>query len=378
MSNNFSITLDNFQSISSAELTFEQGINIIVGQSNSGKSAILRAIKAVLLNPNGSARYIKKHTDKATVTVDYNANYIEWDRKKKESSYIVNGESFGKTGNSNAFKITNDNTGFTLDSSGNLMNIESELELPFPFDRSPSELFKLFENVFCVSDSATILKAFKEEEDNTQKQLNEVNNSIKITNEKIGALQALKDEVNLERLRTYKTKLISLNDQQTTLREDLKQLSLSQSIINRIKLNKDYSDIILQDKGVSDYKNVLLDYNKAKQTIKLLKLAKTLTLKVNFNNDLLNTYSNIKDDYTKLKNVSKVVSLLDDKKEINIDLELYSEYNKLYKDYVEIKESMQHIKSLKDKQEELKNTISKCNSKLKEYKVCPLCGHELE
>lgn len=378
MSNNFSITLDNFQSISSAELIFEQGINIIVGQSNSGKSAILRAIKAVLLNPNGSARYIKKHTDKATVTVDYNANYIEWDRKKKESSYIVNGESFGKTGNSNAFKITNDNTGFTLDSSGNLMNIESELELPFPFDRSSSELFKLFENVFCVSDSATILKAFKEEEDNTQKQLNEVNNSIKITNEKIDALRALKDEVNLERLRTYKTKLISLNDQQTTLREDLKQLSLSQSIINRIKLNKDYSDIILQDKGVSDYKNVLLDYNKAKQTMKLLRLVKTLTLKVNFNNDLLNTYSNIKDDYTELKNVSKVVSLLDDKKEINIDLELYSEYNKLYKDYVEVKESMQHIKSLKDKQEELKNTISECDSKLKEYKVCPLCGHELE
>lgn len=372
------ITLDNFQSISSAELTFEQGINILVGQSNSGKSAILRAIKAVLLNPNGSARYIKKGTDKAIVTINYANNLIEWDREKKSSSYTINSESYGKTGNSNAFKILNDETGFTLDNSGNLMNIEGELELPFPFDRSPSELFKLFENVFCVSDSATILKAFKEEEDNTQKQLNEVNESIKITNEKIRGLQALKDEVNLERLRTYKNDLLLLNDQQTTLREDLKQLTLSRNIINKIKLNDTYSNFNLIDKGTDNYNTLLNDYNNAKQTHTLIKLAKTFTLNVSFNSDLLDKYKLIKDDYTELKLVSKLSELLEDRKEISIDLENFSCYNKLHKDYTDIKKDIQYIKSLKNKQEELKCVIAECDNKLKEYKVCPLCGHELE
>ena len=47
------------------------------------------------------------------------------------------------------------------------MNIEGEWDLPFPFDRTPSELFKLFENIFCISDSAVILKSFKDEEGNT-------------------------------------------------------------------------------------------------------------------------------------------------------------------------------------------------------------------
>ena len=164
---------------------------------------------------------------------------------KKNKERDERGESYGKTGNSNAFKILNDNTGFTLDNSGNLMNIEGELELPFPFDRSPSELFKLFENVFCVSDSATILKAFKEEEDNTQKQLNEVNNSIKSLNSKISCLQALKDEINLERLRTYKNDLLLLNEQQTILREDLNELTLARNIINKIKFKFKLIGVVL-------------------------------------------------------------------------------------------------------------------------------------
>lgn len=378
MSNNLNITLDNFQSISSAELTFEQGINILVGQSNSGKSAILRAIKAVLLNPNGSARYIKKGTNKATVTINYENNLIEWDREKKSSSYTVNSEPYGKTGNSNAFKILNDNTGFTLDNSGNLMNVEGELELPFPFDRSPSELFKLFENVFCVSDSATILKAFKEEEDNTQKQLNEVNSNIKSLHSKISALQTLKGEVDLDKLRQYKSLLVELKNKQETLSEDLKQLNLSRIIINKVKLNKEYTDFDLQDKGVEEYKRVLLDYNTAKQTHKLIKLAKTLQVSPSFNTDLLLQYKELYKDYNELRNNSKLINLLDDKKEISIDLEFCSCYNELYEDYVEVKKSMQHIKGLKNKQEELKSVIAECDSKLKEYKVCPLCGHELD
>ena len=57
--NNLKVTIENFQSISKGELEFTQGINIIVGQSNSGKSAILRALKGAVLNTSGSQKYIK-------------------------------------------------------------------------------------------------------------------------------------------------------------------------------------------------------------------------------------------------------------------------------------------------------------------------------
>ena len=146
--NNLKVTIENFQSISKGELEFTQGINIIVGQSNSGKSAILRAIKGAILNPSGSQKYIKNGTKGFKVGIDYQGNSIEWSRTSRSPEYVINGEKYAKTGSSNLLDFL-DNSGFTLDENKSLMNVESELELPFPFDKSNNELLKLFEkNIF--------------------------------------------------------------------------------------------------------------------------------------------------------------------------------------------------------------------------------------
>ena len=67
--NELKLSLQNFQSITEGELTFRTGLNFIVGQSNSGKSATFRALKACLLNPKGSQRFIKKGHNKLEVIV---------------------------------------------------------------------------------------------------------------------------------------------------------------------------------------------------------------------------------------------------------------------------------------------------------------------
>jgi predicted ATP-dependent endonuclease of OLD family len=46
----FNIDLKNFQSIAEADLEFTPGINLIVGQSNSGKTAILRSFVTTIKN----------------------------------------------------------------------------------------------------------------------------------------------------------------------------------------------------------------------------------------------------------------------------------------------------------------------------------------
>ena len=108
--NELKLSLQNFQSISEGELTFQTGLNFIVGQSNSGKSATFRAIKACLLNPAGSQRFIKRDANKTVVELKYNGNDICWDKSKKENSYTINGEYFRNTGKSDAFKILNNET----------------------------------------------------------------------------------------------------------------------------------------------------------------------------------------------------------------------------------------------------------------------------
>ena len=152
MSNELKLSIENFQSISKGELIFHKGTTVIIGQSNSGKTATFRALKACLSNPSGSQRFIKNGAKSASVLLEYDGNQIIWKKTPKESSYIINGETFLKTGSSNAFKIMED-TGFVRDDNDTIMNIEEELQLPFPFGISKAELFKLFENVFCTEVS---------------------------------------------------------------------------------------------------------------------------------------------------------------------------------------------------------------------------------
>ena len=56
-----SVELKNFQSHNQSRLEFCDGVNIIVGASDSGKSAILRGLFWVLYNnPNGTGRITKQ------------------------------------------------------------------------------------------------------------------------------------------------------------------------------------------------------------------------------------------------------------------------------------------------------------------------------
>ena len=76
MGNELKLSLENFQSISHGELVFHTGTTVIIGQSNSGKSATFRALKACLLNPSGSQRFIKKGAKSSSVALEYNGNQI--------------------------------------------------------------------------------------------------------------------------------------------------------------------------------------------------------------------------------------------------------------------------------------------------------------
>ena len=48
MGNELKLSFENFQSISQGELVFHTGTNVIIGQSNSGKTATFRGLKACL------------------------------------------------------------------------------------------------------------------------------------------------------------------------------------------------------------------------------------------------------------------------------------------------------------------------------------------
>lgn len=68
------IILENFQSHKYSEIVLEDGLNIIVGPSDSGKTAILRAIKWALYNEPAGDFFIREGSNEVSVTIHFSDN----------------------------------------------------------------------------------------------------------------------------------------------------------------------------------------------------------------------------------------------------------------------------------------------------------------
>ena len=367
MGNELKLSLENFQSISKGELVFHTGTNVIIGQSNSGKTATFRALKACLSNPIGSQRFIKKGTKSSSVALEYNGNQIIWKRTPKESSYIINGEEFIKTGKSSAFKIMED-TGFVIDDNDTIMNIEEELQLPFPFGISKSELFKLYENVFCVSDSAIILKAAKEKEEQTKDTISSMENEIIKNENKLTEIENFKKEVNLDFLKEKKNYLKGNSDRISFLQDGLdiihKAIGIQNFSVKESSFENKLQEYTAQKRLKGELKK-LKELHSLGKTLKELKAptAKDLT-EYNELKGLSNTCSTLK----KLKGVEAPIINFENKVQEYKDLTSYS---------LSLKELKNQIKAKKEALKEIEGIIQVKESKLKEFKVCPLCHKPL-
>lgn len=403
--NELKLLLHNFQSISDGELIFKTGLNFIIGQSNSGKSATFRALKACLSNPSGSQRFIKRGHNQAEVVLLYNGNEIIWDRTQKESSYIINGEEFVKTGNSDSFKILNDNTGFTRDTNDVIMNIEEELQVPFPFGISKSDLFKLYENVFCVSDSAVILKSAKEHEDEIKTELSSLELELTKNKSKLEAIRKFKEAVDVQRLKDYKVYLIEKGNRFNFLNDGMDIIKTA------IKVSE--SNIAIREE---EYSNLIPSYYEALEIKKALTIAKKChvisksfqelnNFRVNKLDEKLNELEGLQKLFKRTEKLGELftpeVSFSSKIASYSSLVELKSTFEKLqeidrikvsekeflnklsnYQELKNFKETLNKIKeqgkSLSERRKQIEKELVTIENKLKEFKVCPLCHHELE
>ena len=400
----FNVNLNNFQSISDAELEFVEGLNLIVGQSNSGKTAILRAINSVVDNPSRGKLYIKRGHKSTEVKINFEGKEFCWKRTPSDIEYVIDGEVFKKAGRNTLFDFEA-NSGFVKDDEGNVMNIEGEWNLPFPFDRTPSELFKLFENIFCISDSAVILKSFKEEEGNTVKERLKLEDSLSRVNKKIEGLEELTQEIdtedymdkaeafkkNLEQYKELSADLVKLKHSEEFSKINLDEVvpPTEESVSSYVEAVKDYkflrkviqrqqfykslpASLIVGD-TIDGYTQAYDDYQHVLKAHKLKQL--DLDRECEVTGSTLDEYKELLKDYTSLKNLRTVVKL-DLSKECEVGNTI-DEYTELLADYKFIKDCYNMCKKKKEEYTKLDNRIGELQAKLNNYKVCPLCGHEL-
>lgn len=390
MGNELKLSIENFQSISQGELVFHTGTTVIVGQSNSGKSATFRALKACLINPVGSQRYIKNGAKQASVTLEYNGNQIVWKRSAKENSYTINGEDYIKTGKSNAFKLLED-TGFALDHNDEvIMNIEEELQLPFPFGNTKSELFKLFENVFCISDSAIILKSAKEHEDKTKSDLVMLKNELAKNSKKLDELQSFRKELDLSKLEEMKKELQTKGGRINLLKDGLSEIKKTVKLQEVGEINTDLSitdkTVIYQDKINTKKEAIKLQKIRSVDKIKIVDVCVTDNLGTyNCLNMLRGTLGfeiptinivNKREDYEALKVLRDLTCIV-----APVETE-FTDKLKRYNELCSLKDYLSSVKkSIKQKREQIEKEnerLEELDKALKAFKVCPLCHQPIE
>ena len=71
MKNITRVQICNFQNHKDTDITLHEGVNLIVGSSEHGKSALLRAIAWVLFNMPKGVDFIKRRTSEASVTLHF-------------------------------------------------------------------------------------------------------------------------------------------------------------------------------------------------------------------------------------------------------------------------------------------------------------------
>lgn len=85
--------IKNFQSHKETKIDFCNGVNVIVGKSDSGKTAVLRALRLVIENKPAGTAFINNESESCKVSISDDSNIVSREKGRKlENKYEINGE----------------------------------------------------------------------------------------------------------------------------------------------------------------------------------------------------------------------------------------------------------------------------------------------
>ncbi|WDF05976.1 AAA family ATPase [Shouchella hunanensis] len=85
-----SVRLENFQSHLDTMVSLSKGLNVVVGQSDSGKTAVLRGVRWALFNQPRGTDFLKVGADFVRVTIEFeNGHTLVRERTSSKNRYII-------------------------------------------------------------------------------------------------------------------------------------------------------------------------------------------------------------------------------------------------------------------------------------------------
>ena len=315
------VILENFQSHKHTSIEFNEGLNVILGPSDSGKSAIIRGIKWALYNEPAGDFFIKEGEREASVTLIFSDDTkVQRIRSKSKNIYILSKqdgeelrfEGFGMTVPEEIIEATGIYK-IKLDSDySNAINLAEQLEGPFLLSEKTSTRAVAIGRLIGVNVIDDALRETLRDKGNKSRRKNDLEDRKDKLKEELG---------QYEYLDMLKLKLDRVENLRTIIAEKSKMKErLESSAENYRRLNKDLVSINKQlsrlDK-LDEIDKLLKDLNYLASRLRYLEIKRE-----NYNNYRRDIYSSA-DLISKLNGVDHVDRIL---KKTD---KLYSQINRL-------------------------------------------------
>ena len=346
-----SIRLQNFQSHKDSYLRFSNGINIISGQSNNGKTSLLRGLNWVITNRPQGIAFKSIFSDKkeiCRVSLIINDTEIIRERNNSINSYQVGSSLFTTIGNDVPSEVSS-----AINISD--INCASQFERHFLLMDSPGEVGRTINKVVKLDDIDALISNISSKITSTNKELEIKKQDLDKLN---ASLEKFKDYDLIENLVNqiveYDTKVKTLENKVKLLSYIVTEGVRTESII--ISIENKY--VGLEDE-IKVLEQVWLDYNTNSALVK--DLNKMLTSLSMLDVDIKALETDLKHGEPLGEIENNVIKYL-------ATSDVLNKINNLKQNWDGYFESMKKDEKLIEKYEKDFQQI------LKESGTCPLCG----
>lgn len=394
------ISLNNFQSHTNTTLELSPGINVITGRSDSGKSAILRALYYIRyhrpLSNNYPSHWIKDKkgnlSGESKITITSQKGTLSKSRTKDSTTYNINGLELSAMGSTLPDQVE---SFFNLSE----VNIQRQFDSHFLLSETPGAVVKFFNDLVHLDEIDLYLSAIDKRKRQTSSELKSLDASIEETERKLKAFDYLeKSEELCSTLEAIDQNLEMISGDEALLSDTLKSYSeLSFELkklpdvsaldrmfeeLKAISLEEENQTRIFETLSVSliEYKGVKEDLQKVPDIEKLEslygKVEITLDELKKVDSDLsifevtLDQYSRTEKNLSRIPDIEKIESLSE-------KASVYSEsILELREQIMSLGDSLESFEEYSEKGEELSKLIPELESQLPD--ICPLCGNRRE
>lgn len=396
-----SISLKNFRSYKDTFIEFDPGVNVIIGENDSGKTNLLRAINLVVNNRPSGEDFRSDWGGDTDVAIDIGNKLVSRVRTDKENMYVLTHAN----GNEDIFKAFGKGVPEIIKQHLNmsLVNIAFQLEGPFLLGMSASDVAKHYNNAVnldiidrAISNIASTLRkeraALQVEKETERKKNEELKEYDWLSGAEESVIKLERLQLSINKVRNNWSMLASLINELEEFEEanqDLSEITRHEIVLKALIIKKEtieiwkteyaeLSTLIVNIKSLTNQDKKLKEIIQYQDEVNaLIKKKRQIKEDAQAKDELENYIDQWKYYLKAEKQYENIIKYTDMTKAL---LVLDGEIEKDISMYNSLQELLSERQSLNQEYEDTGNELRDLEAKFAELMptVCPLCEQEIK